>query len=789
MLSRIMRRVFRGLILMTAVIAVVVAALVAWLTTSLPQWDGRIITGVGHPTEIVRDAVGGTRIVAGSQNDAYFALGFAHAQDRLWQMDTYRRIGAGRMAEVIGKPGLTVDRFTRTLGLYRSAERQFAALPQDVRQAIVAYSAGVNGYLDQHSGPWPPEFMVLGYRPEPWQPADSLVLGKLLALMLGGNWFEELRRAALLERLTPDEVEFLMPTGLTDGPISLSGAAPLPVAAARLLAAVPAIIRPRRASNAWAVDGRHTASGKPILASDPHLGLTAPGIWYLASVSAPGLTMTGGTVPGMPIHLLGHNGHIAWGLTTTYGDLTDLLVLDVDGGDATRYRDGETVRSFEVREERIGVRFGQDQVLIVRDTRFGPVISDILDSAASHAGPGTVVVLQAVALSDADQTPASLYAVNRATDWASFRAALRAYGAPQQNFLYADTAGTIGFIAPALVPIRQSGRGLVPNRTPAGDWTGFVPFEELPRQQGSADGVISNANNRIVGPAYPHFISADWEPPFRAQRLTDLLHGAPGKTPAAHAAFQADTLSTMAQTLLPVMRARVGGTPLSAAAAAALDALATWDYRMVQDNAAPLIFAAWYAEMTEIIFGDDLGDQDGRVDPRQVYAVLAADLTPWCNHRRTVEIETCTVATTAALETAVATLTVRYGETMDDWRWGDAHPARFIHPLLSFLPGVPRWLGITVPSSGGNYTLMRGGYTAVQGRFNNGHGAGYRAVYDLGDLDQSLFMVAPGPSGNPYSRFFAAYTDAWRSGGVFQLPPPGTMRGGARAILTLVPGG
>lgn len=787
-MRRIGRRLLLGVLGGLALLVVAVTVIGLWLSTSLPQWDGRVGTDVAQPVEIIRDSVGATRIVAATQDDAYFALGFAHAQDRLWQMDTYRRIGAGRVAEVISAPGLTIDRFMRTLGLYRSAERQAERLPKPVQEALQAYANGVNAYLDQHDGPWPPEFTLLAYDPAPWRPADSLVLGKLLALLLGGNWFEELRRAALLDRLTPEEVEFLMPTDLAGGPPTLAAAETLPVAAAQLLAAVPPLLQPRRASNAWAVDGRHTESGKPILASDPHLGLTAPGIWYLASISAPGLSMTGGTVPGMPVHLLGHNGHIAWGLTTTYGDLTDLVVLEEVPGDPTRYRVGDDAMAFTVRDEHIHVRLGRDEMLQVRETIVGPVLSDVLDSAAAPAGDDAVVVLQASALSDDDQTAAAVYALNRATDWTLFRDALRPYGAPQQNILYADTDGTIGFFAPGLIPVRRAGRGLVPGRLPHNEWTGFIPFDALPQQRGSSDGFLFNANNRIVGPSYPYFISADWEPPYRAERLEEILRGDLGGDLAAHAAIQADTVSPMARQLLPAMMARLGEGPLSDAAETAKTMVADWSYEMDADMAAPVIFAGWYAALTAALFDDDLAAQGGRVDPRQVHKVLAQDLAAWCDDRQTAGVtESCDAVVAGALEKAIATLTVRHGADMATWRWGDAHPARFTHPLLSFIPGVPSWLGITIPSSGGNYTLMRGGHGENDGLFTNGHGAGYRAVYDLNDLDQSLFMVAPGTTGNPYSKHFAEHGDAWRTGAMFRLPTHDEARAQPRGILTLVP--
>lgn len=786
---RMAGRVARVAAVLIVVLVAVVVTIGLWLSASLPAWNGaQIADGIAAPVEIVRDNVGATHIYAANDDDAYFALGYAHAQDRLWQMDIYRRIGAGRVAEIVGRPGLVADRFTRTLGLYRSAERQYEALPAPVRGAVDAYADGVNAYIAGHEGPWPPEFTLLAYRPERWRPADSLVLGKLLALMLGGNWFDELRRAALLDRLTPDEVEFLLPTDLDDAPVTLAQGTRLPVDAARLLAATPALLQPRRASNAWAVDGTHTGSGKPILASDPHLGLTAPGIWYLARIEAPGLRMTGATVPGMPVHLLGHNGHIAWGLTTTYGDLTDLLVLDIAGPDA--YRVGDTTAAFAVREERIAVRLGEDVTLRVRETPFGPVISDVIDSAATHAGETAVVVLRASALDDADLTPAAMFDLNRARDWAGFRDALRRYGVPQQNIVYADADGTIGFFAPGLVPVRRDGRGLVPGRLPDNDWTGYIPFDDLPQRRGDPRGIIFNANNRIVGDDYPYFISADWEPPFRAERLAEVLLGddAPA-TVDGHVALQGDTLSPMARLLLPAMLARLPTADRSAAAIRAVALLAAWDYRMDADKTAPTVFAAWYARLDDLVFGDDLGEQRGRVDPRRLHQVLRDDRGSWCDDRSSAVGETCSEMTGRALDEALAALGEQHGEDARTWRWGAAHPARFVHPALSFLPGVPRWLGITVESGGGNYTLRRGGYGGGgDGQFVNGHGAGYRAVYDLGDLDRSVFMVAPGTSGNPYSRFFAEHTTDWRNATLVRLPANrAAAQKDARGVFTLIP--
>jgi len=586
----------------TLLVALVVVAL--WLTTSLPVWDGvQTDLPVAASVDIVRDRHGVTHIRAASDRDAYVALGFAHAQDRLWQMDTYRRIGAGRAAEVVGSPGLFVDRLMRTLGVYRLAERQIEHASPEVREAITAYAAGVNAYLERHQGPWPPEFTLLGYRPEPWRPADSAVLGKLLALMLGGNWFDEMRRAALIERVGPDKLDVLNPR---EGPHRAMLSALPGFDAQRLLSALPSWTQPRRASNAWAVTAERTSQGAPILASDPHLGMTAPGIWYLVRLETPTRSISGATIPGLPFHLLGQNEHVAWGLTTTYGDVSDLVVettLDDD-----HYRTPEGSEAFRSREETIRVRFGRDVVLRIRESRHGPIVSDVIDRAAATAGAGRVAALQAVALQPDDTTPEALYRLQTASDAASFREALRLYHAPMQNVLYADRQGAIGFIAAGRAPIRASGDGSIPADGARGAaWTGYVPFDALPQKTNPDSGVLFNANNRVVADDYPYLISLDWEPAFRAERLRVLLAPSVPLDVASHAAFQNDTYSAAAATLLPALLQRLETMTARPAADLVAD-LRAWNFHMDRDSRAALVFAAWLPELTREIFADDLGE-------------------------------------------------------------------------------------------------------------------------------------------------------------------------------------
>ncbi|MEJ0067400.1 MAG: penicillin acylase family protein, partial [Pseudomonadota bacterium] len=550
-------------------------------------------------------------IFAANDDDAYFALGFVHAQDRLFQMDFQRRLGAGRLAEAVGSGALGIDRTMRTLGLYRAAEAAVAASSPEVRHALDAYARGVNGFLDTHGGALPPEYYLLGGAPEPWHPADSLVWGRLMSLTLSGNWRGEALRARLAKRLSTQQLDDWYADDNTAGPITLPPAiekSDIPDDLfARALAALPEVIRPRLASNVWVVDGHQTQSGKPILANDPHLGFGAPGIWYLARITTPAGSLTGATVAGVPFHILGQNDHIAWGMTTTGADTQDLFVEHVAAGDPGAYETADGPRAFETRTETIHVHGGDDVAITVRTTRHGPVISDVEASAAAIAQDRIVIALAATGLRPDDHTAEALYAMNRAANWDDFTAALSHFDAPVQNVFYADRAGTIGMMTPGLVPIRRSGDGFMPapGWDDSAEWDRFIPFDALPRRTDPVDGLLVNANNRLVGPDYPYFISREWDMPYRAERILALLKATSNQTVASHLALQRDTLSPMSVELLPLMLAHIGQSERAGHAARLL---AAWDGHMTRDRPEPLIFAEWLRTLDRDLFADELGD-------------------------------------------------------------------------------------------------------------------------------------------------------------------------------------
>jgi penicillin G amidase len=760
----VIRRIFAGLFVLLLTLG---GGLYLYLLSSLPQTDGRLVVpGPKAEIRIERDADGVPLITAGDDEDAAFGLGFVHAQDRLFQMELQRRYGAGRLAEIFGRDALAVDRQMRVLGLYRAAEAEIPFLATTVRRGLEAYAAGVNAFLATRRGALPPEFLLLRFAPEPWQPADSLVWGKLMAVQLGGNYRGELLRARMARTVPPADLAFLYPEYPKDAPTTLSDMLPIyrRLALDALYEALPPAVGPIYASNNWVVDGRHSASGKPLLANDPHLEFGAPGFWYLARLRTPEHEIVGGTAAGSPFILVGHNERIAWGFTTTTADVEDLFIEKVEPTDPGRYLTPEGSAAFASRRETIFVGGEPPVDITIRTTRHGPVLSDVLPSGA--ADPGFVLALAATFTIPEDRSAQALWEINRATNWPSFREALRNFVGPMQNIVYADVDGTIGFIAPGLVPIRRSGEGWLPEPGWTGeyDWVGYVPFASLPSAVNPPSGHFVSANNKIVPPGYPYFLSRDWDLPNRAQRIEALLAAALLQTPASSAAIEADTLSLMAQRLVPLM---IRGTPRSEASAEAIDRLRGWDFHMDRDKVEPLLFTAWLREFSREILFDRLGDAaTGYWDlrPRVMEAVLT-ERPDWCDDPKQPGQQGCAARLVESLRMALAQLRQAYGADMNQWRWGRAHFAMFANPVFGRIPVLRDWLEVSISTSGGYDTLDRGPSTIRDDAhpFAQRFGAGLRIITDLATPKESVMMITPGQSGNPLSGHFADLLRRWRN--------------------------
>jgi penicillin amidase len=736
------------------VVAAVLLGAWSYLRLSLPKTTGELeLTGLAAPVEILRDRHGIPHIFASSEADAQFALGFVHAQDRLWQLEMNRRIAAGRVAEIAGPAALDTDRFLRTLGVRRVAQANVRHLDSDTRRILSAYAAGVNAFLDMNPV-LPPEFWIVRATPEPWSEVDSAAWGKMMAWDLGGNWRNELLRLQLARRMPTAAIGEFLPPYPGDAPPALPdlrelyGVMEKPPAQVSHTGASDAIAG---ASNSWVVSGARSASGKPLLANDPHLGLSAPNIWYFAHLHAPGLDAIGATLPGLPGIVLGRNERIAWSATNTEPDVQDLYLERLDAG------------ALSMRQETIKVKGAEDVPITVRASRHGPVISDVVQSALDAMPRGYALALAWTALAEDDTSLAAFLALGRAGTWNEFVEATRGLHVPQQNLSYADVDGNIGFIAPGRIPLRKPENGLR-GRAPAPgwdaryDWAGFIPFEELPRSFNPKEGAIVTANHRVVPKDYPHHITYEWDLPYRAQRIESLLNEVKKHDAASFRRMQMDAVSLGARDILPAMLA-IPTHPETVAK------LAAWDGTMAADRSEPLIFEAWWRELARALYADELGPAfAGRWRPRADFMKKALEeKSAWCDDVRTPRAETCGELLSASLEKALAEVRRRYGENAV---WGSAHEARLRHRPFSGVAGLGRLFDIHVPSAGGAYTINRGAmdWSDEAEPFSNRHASSLRAIYDLADPQASLFIMPGGQSGNPLSAHYQDFTLPWARG-------------------------
>ena len=755
------------------VLVLLLAGVAAWLylEESLPKLDGEAaVTGISAPVEIVRDPEGVPHIFAKDERDGWFAMGYVHAQDRLWQMEFQRRVAQGRLAEFIGERAYDTDRLMRTLGIAPMAARIAARLDAETRAHLEAYAAGVNAFV-AGDPVLPVEFQVFRIRPEPWKPADSIGWMMVMAWDLSGNWRSELGRLRYATKVGRERAAELIP------PYPGDPAWPLPDFAALYQAASPAASALLEAfpgadaaigSNNWVVSGARSETGKPLLANDPHLGLQSPALWYLAHLSTPQFNVVGGTLPGLPFVVLGRTDSVAWSMTTTGSDTQDLFVERVAPDDASSYITPKGREKFLVREEVIRVG-SEERRIKVRSTRHGPVISDAVKPVGDAAPKGHVIALAWAAFTEDNATARAGFAMNRARNAREFVAAARDLHAPHQNLVFADRDGRIGFVAPARVPVRRAdneamGRVPVPGWIDKYDWDGFLPFDKLPAVMDPPSGRIVTANHRITPPGYKPFLSVDWFPPYRADRIEELLAQTPRHSLASFSRIQADSLSRLARELLPVARGAKPGTEDGRRAQAML---ATWKGEMTPESPAPLVFSAWYRELTRLVYADELGDifrESWDQRAAFMFAVLRGDrgYAQWCDNVTTPARETCPMLASKAFELAAIDLERRFGEPAQ-WRWGAAHRAAADHRPFGFFPVVKHLFNVSPETAGDGYSVNVGQYTIrdEEWPFANRHAGSLRAIYDLADLDRSLFMQSTGQSGNVLSPWYSSFGERW----------------------------
>jgi penicillin amidase len=778
-----------GLLLVLVLAAA--AVLFAYRQRALPVTSGALsVAGLKAEVRIERDRYGIPTITAGSQEDAIFGLGFAHAQDRLWQLATHQRIGAGRLAEAFGPAALESDRFLRALGVRRAAAAQLAKLEGPDRAQLEAYAAGVNAFLRDHLRARPPEFLILGLQPQAWEPVDSMAWAIMMAWDLGGNWNAELLRLRLARQLPVARINELLPPYPGDAPLETADYAQLvrewqvgaELGRQALLAAPPSGIE-GVGSNNWVVAGSRSQTGMPLLANDPHLKITAPALWYFVRLVTPGLQIAGATMPGLPGVVLGQNEHIAWGFTNTAPDVQDLYLERIKPDDPNQYQTPDGWAAFERFDEVIRVKGGEDVKLTVRATRHGPVISDAgVGAAAAILGKGKGPERHAVAMrwTALDPEPGTLLSVLRmqqARSVQEFVAAAELYEAPMQNMVVADAqgaGGNIAFVAAGRVPLRRPDndlKGLVPSPgwDARYDWAGFLDRTQTPRESNPARGWLATANQRIHAKDYPHFLTSEWAVPYRQQRIEQLLEGRPKHDVASMMQIQADVLSLGARQLLPALQRARSTHPLAAAVAGEI---AAFDGTMAPERAGPAVYHVWARHLTELVLADELGTLwatefgNYRSFREGLEAMVARDDAWWCDDKKTSVAETCAQQADRALTLALEELQGRLGSNPATWRWGDLHIARSEHRPFSRVAALAPWFELRVPVGGDTHTVnvsrvnMLPDKTSGE-RYLNEHAPSLRAIYDLGDRRNSRFIHSSGQSGIPGSPHYRSFVADW----------------------------
>jgi len=801
-----MARLFRWLLRLTAgsiLLGLAGAGLVYFLAAqSLPDYDKEIaLPGPTAPVEIVRDHANVPHIFGSfgaSDEDVFFGLGYAHAQDRLWQMAVMRRTAQGRLSEIFGPRTVKTDSFLRRLDLYRTARSSVAAQSPESLRALEAYARGVNARLQEVNeralGRGAPEMFLFNMPIAPWQPADSIAIMKLMALQLSSHLQEEILRAQTSIALdNPARLLDILPDAPGTGTATLPeytelfpGPFPTPDAApsegSQYAALMP--VAPRGlggASNAWAAAPNRSAAGGTLLANDPHLGLSAPGIWYLVRLELGTGGVIGGTIPGIPAVLTGRSQQMGWGVTSSYLDDQDLFVEKINPDNPQQYLSPTGYKEFESRPSIVQIKGNEPLTLTLRWTDNGPVLPGSLFDLASVTPPGHVISLGWTALSPRDTSMTAALELMRAQTVEQAIIAGENFIAPSQNLTLAD-AETIALKTVGAMPDRDprnQSQGRLPNQgwRRENQWQGRLPYAANPEFVSPRGGILGNTNNKLLDRPFPNHVSFEWGDTQRINRWRRLMQTREVHTRDSFIEAQLDTVSYSARSLLPLIGADLwftgeaapDGTP-ARQRQIALSLLAEWNGEMNEHLPEPLIYASWVRALQKRLIEDELGplaDAFTRVDPVFLERVFR-DIDGagvWCDVQQSAPTETCTDMARLALDDALVYISEHYGNALKALRWGDAHQATHDHEVLGAVPLLRYFVNIRQSTSGGDNTLQRGLTSGEEpAPFRNVHAAGYRGVYDFADPDSSVFIIATGQSGHFLSRYYDDMAQFWRRG-------------------------
>lgn len=764
---------------------------------SLPEYEKTVgLPGVIEPTEIIRDTFNVPHIVAARDEDVFFGLGYAHAQDRLWQIMLMRRTAQGRLSEIFGAETLQTDKLLRRLDLYSLAQTSVAAQSSDARRALKAYAEGVNARIYEINrdalGRGAPEMFIFPTDVSPWRPADSLAILKLMSVQLSGHLANEVLRAKTSLKLNnADRLSDIMPDAPGQVIADLEQySAVIPALGGTALTAQSQTwddlspfpsVKMAGASNVFAAAPFRAAAGGTLLANDPHLGLTAPTIWYLAHLELSSGGVIGATIPGIPIVLSGRSAMLGWGLTSSYLDDQDLLIEELDPERPEYYRAPEGYKKFLSRETIINIKDHPPVTITLRWSDNGPILPGTHYGIAEITPKGHVAALSWTALGGADPSFTAGFNLMGAQNVSQALALLENYQSPSENIILADSdqivMKTIG-----LMPLRAAShqtQGRMPSlgwRT-ENRWQGQIEYARNPEFTNPAGGILGNTNNKVSSGEFPEHMSFDWGDSQRIQRWKRLMQGRKVHTRESFIEAQLDTVSFTARALLPLIGSDLWFTSQAAPQGTlarnrktALDLLAEWNGEMNEHMPEPLIFSAWMRALQNRLIRDELGplaDKFAHMEPLFIERVFRNinGAAQWCDVIQSAKQETCDEISRLALDDALVWLAEKYGSNMEAVRWGEAHQALHRHATLGRVPLLSYFVNIYQPTSGGDNTLLRGKTSGAEPEpFFNVHAAGYRGVYDFADPDSSVFVTATGQSGHFLSRHYDDLGQLWRRG-------------------------
>ncbi|MBI4534792.1 MAG: penicillin acylase family protein [Ignavibacteriae bacterium] len=748
---------------------------------SFPDYSGSLkLVGLVESVTVSRDEFGVPRIEAANEHDLMFAWGYVHAQDRLWQMDVARRVGEGRLSELFGEVTVPFDRMFRIIGIRRVSEEIEHAIAEESRNRLVWYAEGVNAFIGSHRGRYPVEFDLLGYEPETWTPVHSIIIGRLMAWELNLSWWSDLTLGAIVTRVGREKAQNIFPSYPANIPpivestewrqfAELGSGLQETTRKFRDFMGFPAMMG---GSNAWVVGPAKSISKNVILANDTHLRLQNPSKWFEVQAVAPGYFVSGMSVPGVPGVVAGRNAHIAWGMTNVMADDADFYIERIDSSDTTRYWYDSRWHSITYSTEEIRVKDDSAETVTIRSTHHGPIVTDIR-TPLKHTHYPFVASMRWTGFEISDQLDA-FNKINRAKDWKEFRAGVRAFTGPGQNFIYGDTQGNIGYYCGVLLPIRgvQNGMLPLPGWEKEAEWKGFVPFEKLPHSYNPPDGFIATANNKIVDDSYPYRISELWEPPSRVQRLREVLGKNELFSVTDFELLQNDKFSIYAKELTPFILEACADSALDIPEESlVLEYLRNWNFFFETEDIATSIFQQFFVRLVSNTLQDELGEELlhdyvllANIPIRVIMRLVQMESSDWFDDVRTDHSETKNEIIRRSMREAIALLKGRFGGDLKNWQWGEMHMVALQHPFGLRKP-LDKIFNIGPFPYGGGPTALVSGEYSQNDPFAVTVGASFRHIVDMARPYEARVVIPSGQSGQVFHKHYSDQTQLWLNGG------------------------